>query len=68
MNIILATNSDLRGVITSMTQPRLGKKWRVRFSATDWFADAEQTFNFKPGDVVRVIGQKTATTLLIEPV
>jgi len=62
-------NSELRGVITSaLNQPKPGKKWRVHFGATDWFADAEQMFNFKPGDIVRVIGQKTATTLLVEPV
>ncbi|MBW4465394.1 MAG: hypothetical protein KME07_08135 [Pegethrix bostrychoides GSE-TBD4-15B] len=68
MNSIFTTSRELTGVITSMTQARPGKKWRVHFSATDWFADAEQAFDFKPGEVVRVIGQKTATTLLIEPV
>ncbi len=68
MNIILNANSELQGVVTSITQSRPGKKWRVHFGATDWFADAEQTFNLQPGDIVRVIGQKTATTLLVEPV
>lgn len=68
MNIFPTANSNLEAVITSITQHRPGKKWRVHFGATDWFADAEQAFNLQPGDIVRVIGQKTATTLLIEPV
>ena len=68
MNNNLTANNELLGVVTAIAQFQPGKRWRIRFGATDWFADAEQAFNLKPGDAVRIIGQKTATTLMIEPV
>jgi membrane protein implicated in regulation of membrane protease activity len=56
------------GRIIPLDKPRPGKKWRIHFNATDWFADSDQPITLKPGDIVRVIGQKSSTTLLIEPI
>lgn len=44
-----------------------GKKWRVQFEATEWFAVARNATTFNKDDVVQVIGMIDATTLLIEP-
>lgn len=54
-----------KGIITKTVQE--GKKWRVRFNATEWFASSNCSFSFKPGDCVRVVENISATTLLIEP-
>lgn len=70
MNIYPAPvdRDDQRGLIIPLGKPRLGKKWRVHFKATDWFADSARPISVQPGDIVRIIGQKNSTTLLIEPI
>lgn len=44
-----------------------GRKWRVQFEATEWFAIARNATIFKKDDFVRVVGRIDATTLVIEP-
>jgi hypothetical protein len=44
-----------------------GKKWRVWFEATEWFAIAYHSTTFEKDDFVRVVGRVDATTLVIEP-
>lgn len=61
-----ATSSYQEGRVTKIIYP--GKKWRVQFEATEWFAYSESSTKFQLGDFVRVVGRVNATTLLIAPV
>jgi hypothetical protein len=60
-----ATSKYQEGKVTKIIYP--GKKWRVKFEATEWFAYSEASTNFQVDDFVRVVGRVSCTTLLIAP-
>lgn len=59
-----SSNYCNEGTVIAIVSP--GKKWRVHFEATEWFARSKHSVAFKSGDSVRVVGTVDATTLLIE--
>jgi membrane protein implicated in regulation of membrane protease activity len=65
---IPAENETQMGRIIPIHKADTSKKWRVRFRASDWYADSDQPKQFKVGDIVQIVGFKSSTTLLIEPI
>ena len=53
-----------KAVVTASPSP--GRRLRVQFEATEWFAESDKPLMINVGDWVRVIGRRNATTLLIE--
>jgi membrane protein implicated in regulation of membrane protease activity len=57
--------SNQTGIVTTVSLAE--NRIRVKFDATEWFAQSEQVQTLQPGDFVRVVGRMNATTLLVEP-
>ncbi len=55
-----------RGTVTEIIRP--GKRGRVAFQSTTWFAFCQYQVVLMPGMPVCVVDQYNATTLLVEPV
>jgi membrane protein implicated in regulation of membrane protease activity len=55
-----------RGIVTEIIRP--GKRGRVAFQATTWFAFCYYQVVLMPGMSVCVVDQYNATTLIVEPV
>lgn len=58
-------SDDKEGIVTATVYP--GRRWRIRYEGTEWFAHSNHSVTFKVGDFVRVVGRVNATTKLIEP-
>jgi membrane protein implicated in regulation of membrane protease activity len=63
----ISSQDDQLGTIIPFHKTNNIRKWRVQFKGSDWYADSEHSEQFEIGQVVRIVGHKSSTTLLIEP-